>query len=125
MHHNMTLPGLESFQVIGTREENGYYHIYVERPREMTPCPVCQTSTQKIHDYRWQKIKHNRLFNRPTIVWYHKRRYQCHQSSCRKRFDEPNALVARYQRQSQEFNQALGLETIHGKTFKDTAERLL
>ncbi|MDQ0350857.1 hypothetical protein J2R98_000660 [Alkalibacillus filiformis] len=40
----MTLPGLESFQVIGTRDENGFYHIYVERPREMTPCPDCQTS---------------------------------------------------------------------------------
>ncbi|WP_411953318.1 hypothetical protein ACKXGF_08275 [Alkalibacillus sp. S2W] len=48
MHHNRTLPGLESFHVTETREENGYYHIYIERPREIVPCPVCQTSTQKI-----------------------------------------------------------------------------
>ncbi|NIK13490.1 transposase [Alkalibacillus almallahensis] len=123
MHHNMTLPGLESFHVTETREENGYYHIYVERPREVLPCPACQTSTQKIHDYRWQKIKHNRVFNRPTMIWYRKRRYQCHDVACRKRFDETNNLVDRYQRQSQEFNQAIGLETIHGKTFKDTAQR--
>ncbi|MET3681924.1 transposase [Alkalibacillus flavidus] len=123
MYLNMTLPGLESFRVIEAREEKGFFHIHIERPRDWTPCPACQTLTQKVHDYRWQKIKHNRLFNRPTLIWYRKRRYQCHHRTCRKRFDEPNQLVDRYQRHSIEFNQALGLETIHGKTFKDTAQR--
>ncbi|WP_051189163.1 transposase family protein [Halalkalibacillus halophilus] len=75
MLHNITLPGLKSFQTVGTREEEGMYHVYIEKPRETTTCPACESLTNTVHDYRWQKIKHNRVLNRRTNVWYRKRRY--------------------------------------------------
>src|SRR5699024_12095811 len=36
---------------------------------------------------------------------------------------EKNELVDRYQRQSKEFKQSIALELIHGKSFKDVADR--
>src|SRR5699024_12322486 len=50
-----------------------------------------------------------------------KRRYVC--GCCKKRFYEKNELVDRYQRQSKEFKQSIALELIHGKSFKDVADR--
>ncbi len=41
----------------------------------------------------------------------------------KKRFYEKNKLVERYQRQSIEYKQALAIEVIHGKNFKDVADR--
>src|SRR5699024_10485977 len=52
---------------------------------------------------------------------YRKRRYVC--GCCKKRFYEKNELVDRYQRQSKEFKQSIALELIHGKSFKDVADR--
>src|SRR5699024_11918882 len=37
--------------------------------------------------------------------------------------DLKNELVDRYQRQSKEFKQSIALELIHGKSFKDVADR--
>lgn len=44
-------------------------------------------------------------------------------TECGKRFYESNRVVERYQRQSMEFKQALAIELIHGKNFKDVANR--
>src|SRR5699024_9493546 len=38
-------------------------------------------------------------------------------------FMKKNELVDRYQRQSKEFKQSIALELIHGKSFKDVADR--
>ncbi len=40
-----------------------------------------------------------------------------------KRFYEENSIVERYQRQSVEFSQAIGMELINDKNFKDVADR--
>ncbi len=49
-----------------------------------------------------------------------KRRYVC---PCGKKFPEKTRVVKRYQRHTTEWNQALGLRTIQGKNFKDTARK--
>ncbi len=76
-----------------------------------------------MHDYRSQKIKHIKIFGRETLLFYRKRRYKCTNSECNKRFYEANSLVERYQRQSIEFKQAIAIDLINGKNFKDVAVR--
>ena len=71
-------------------------------------------------NYRSQKIQHTKISSRNTVIFYRKRRYIC---GCGKRFYERNPFVERYQRQSNEFKKALGVELIHGKNFKDVAAR--
>lgn len=115
----MIFPGLEEVKVTKTVFSDGIYHIHVECPRKVHQCPLCEKSTTKIHDYRLQKIQHLKIFERYTQLFYRKRRYVC---ICGKRFAEKTNLVGRYQRQSKEWNQAIALRLIKGKTFKETAE---
>src|SRR5699024_8915300 len=111
--------------------ERLYYHRFIyERwcvpppyggGKEATSLSILHTLTNQIHDYRLQKIQHTNIFSRESILFYRKRRYVC--GCCKKRFYEKNELVDRYQRQSKEFKQSIALELIHGKSFKDVADR--
>lgn len=93
--------------------------IYVEMERKTHWCPECGSPTNRIHDYRIQKIKHLKWFERKTELFYKRRRYAC---ACGKRFSEKNSFVERYQRSSIEWNQAIAIKAIKGKTFKETSE---
>jgi len=119
-HNTMNLPGFEGLIITNQEMVEGYFRIDVECPREEHVCPGCGDLTDRIHDYRIQRIQHLKVFERRTEVFYRKRRYVC--VSCGKRFYEQNNLVDRYQRHTKEWNQALGLRVIQGKTFKETAE---
>ncbi len=116
----MNLPGLEDVIITRTEELEGSYYLHVKLPIKKHKCPACGELTSRVHDYRTQKIQHLKLFERTTYLLYRKRRYVC---SCGKRFAEENNIVNRYQRHSIEWNQALGLRTVKGKDFKDTAEQ--
>ena len=118
MHFNMTLPGLEEVTVTRMEEMDGIFRIFVEIPKQIQTCPVCEEPTSRVHDYRTQKVQHLKLFERTTYLYYRKRRYIC---SCGKRFSEMNPIVERYKRHTKEWNQALGLRAIQGMNFKDTA----
>lgn len=118
MYSNMPVPGLQNVIIKKSDEVNGDFHLHVEVPKKKHRCKQCGEWTQRIHDYRTQKIQHLKIFERTTYLFYRKRRYIC---ICGKRFFEDNHLVKRYQRHSKEWNQALGLRVIQGKNFKDTA----
>jgi transposase len=113
------LPGFEEVNITKMEEVDERLCLHIELPLKSHKCPECATSTMKVHDYRIQKIKHLKLFERHTLLFYRKRRYAC---PCGKRFAEKNSFVERYQRLSVEFNQALKIRSIKGKTFKETAE---
>lgn len=115
----MSLLGLKDVLVEKVEQVEGIVRIYVEMERTMHDCPSCGSKTNRIHDYRMQKIKHLKCFERNTELFYRRRRYVC---ACGKRFSETNTFVERYQRSSIEWNQALSIRTIKGKTFKETAE---
>ncbi|HEX7065672.1 MAG TPA: ISL3 family transposase [Bacillales bacterium] len=115
----MNFPGLEEVSVTKAECIDGTYTIHVACPRKVHQCPLCGKQTSKVHDYRLQKIQHLKIFERYTQLFYRKRRYAC---SCGKRFAENTSLVDRYQRQSKEWNQAIALRVIKGKTFKETAD---
>lgn len=121
MHLNciMSFPGLEEVYVKKVECVDGCYHLHIECERKKHKCPSCGTYTQKIHDYRIQRIQHLKLFERKSLLFYRKRRYAC---PCGKRFYETNGFIQRYQRQSLEWNQALQLRIVKGTTFKDTAK---
>lgn len=119
MNSNIVLPGFEEVLVKKTEVIEDKYCFYVEMPIKEHHCPNCGALTRKVHDYRIQKIKHLKLFERHTLIFYRKRRFTC---LCGKRFDEINPFIERYQRLSIEFNQAIKIRSIKGKTFKETAE---
>lgn len=121
LNFNITLPGFEDIIISKTEEREGVYYIYMEMERKPHVCPECGEMTDKVHDYRMQKVRHQHIFGRRTELFYRKRRYQC--PCCTKRFYESNPIVQRYQRQSIDFKKAISLELIHGKSFKDVASR--
>lgn len=119
MNSNIILPGFEEVIVKRTEIIDDKYCFHVEMPVNEHPCPNCGIVTLRVHDYRIQKIKHLKLFERHTVIFYRKRRFLC---VCGKRFAEVNPFVERYQRLSIECNQAIKIRSIKGKTFKETAE---
>ena len=87
---------LDLEDVIITNVENisNQLHIYIELPRAEHICPACGAVTDRVHDYRWQKIKDVPLA-RDTFLYLRKRRYRC---CCGKRFFEKNTFLPRYYR---------------------------
>jgi len=72
MNFNMFLPGFEEVQITKMEKTDNGVALYVEM--ELTPhrCPSCQAITSKVHDYRIQKIRHLKIFERPSFVFYRK-----------------------------------------------------
>ncbi len=119
MNFNMSIPGLKDVLVTKVEEVGEFIRIDVEMERKLHSCPECGGQTNRIHDYRIKRIKHLKWFERNTQLFYRRRRYVC---ACGKRFSEENPFVERFQRSSIEWNQAIVIKEIKGKTFKETAD---
>ena len=96
-YYTEKLLGLQGVEVKNIQEKEESYEISIEQPRKVCICPNCGERTNKIHDYRYQRIKELPAFEKKVILVLRKRRYVC---SCGKRFAEPNSFLARYQRMS-------------------------
>ncbi|MED1608081.1 transposase family protein [Cytobacillus kochii] len=120
MNSTITLPGFEETLIKKTETRNGQYIIHFEMPITLHDCPYCGGQTKKVHDYRITKLKHVKIAERMTILFYRKRRYVC---GCGKRFAEKNPIVDRFQRYSKDWNQMAKLRAVKEKTFKETAEQ--
>ena len=70
--------------------------LTIQLPRKSHICPFCGTSTERIHDYRIQKIKHIPLPHKVYDLFLRKRRYNC--PNCAKHFAEANPFLGKYQR---------------------------
>lgn len=119
MNFNMNFPGLKGCTITNVEERAEIVTIHVEMEPKTHNCPKCGLETNKVHDYRLQKIKHLKWFERMTEIFYKRRRYRC---GCGKRFSEGNPVVERYQRSSIEWNQAVAIRAIKSKTFKEVGE---
>ena len=91
----------ELFGIQGAKYKDGgiegnVYRIEIELPRKTHRCPVCGEQTDRVHDYRKQRIKAGAVNGYHAEVCYRKRRYEC--TGCGKRFYEENSFVGRYQR---------------------------
>lgn len=121
MNFIMNIPGLKGVTIHKVEEIEERIALYVSIPKKEHQCPNCKKMTSKVHDYRIQKIKHLKWFERLTILFYKRRRYVC---ECGKRFSEKSPFVDKYQRYSKEWNQVVGIRSVKAKTFKEAAEVL-
>lgn len=119
MNFTMNFPGLEDVKITKMEQVEDRVVLHVELEVCTHRCPRCQEKTRRVHDYRIQKIKHLKWFERLTSLFYKKRRYAC--GACGKKFAEHNSFVARYQRFSKEWNQAVMVRSVKAKTFKEVA----
>ena len=115
MNFNMIIPGLKDVEVMKIEEMNDRIALYVQMPRCAHQCPACKQETTKVHDYRMQKIKHLKWFERLTILFYKRLRYVC---NCGKRFSEKPPFVDKYQRYSKEWNQVVNVRSVKQKHLK-------
>jgi transposase len=90
------LIGLEDVIVTSVERKDNQLNISLIMPRRIHSCPRCNCSTDKIHDYRIQKIRDISSFGSHTILHLRKRRYVC--PSCKKRFYEQISFLPRYHR---------------------------
>lgn len=100
MHNNITkkLLNLEEFSIEKIKKLPNEIQIHIKKPVQECSCPRCGSNSIKIHDYRTQRIKDAPIRDTAVTFLYQKRRYLC--KSCKKKFYEPNNIVARYHRLS-------------------------
>lgn len=120
MNSNIILPGLEEAIITKTEIREAQYIIHFEMPLRPHICPKCDAETKRVHDYRITKLKHLKIMERMTTLFYRKRRYVC---ECGKRFAETNPIVGRYQRFSKEWNQMAQIRAVKAKSFTETAKQ--
>ena len=90
------LVGLQDIIVNKVEQNEKEMQIYLELKRKDHICPCCSSSTDKIHDYREQKITDIPMSGKRVKLHLRKRRYVCHH--CGKRFYEQNDFLPRYHR---------------------------
>ena len=49
--------GTQGVKLKGFEFKGNIYEVEVEMPRKANKCPVCGEQTDRIHDYREQKVK--------------------------------------------------------------------
>ena len=96
------LLGLEDIIIKKVWEDGSAHHIELELPRCKHSCPCCGAETDRIHDYRKQKIKDISAFGKDVYLYLRKRRYAC--DGCGKRFYEKNSFLPRYHRMTSRKN---------------------
>ena len=96
------LLGLEDIIIKKVWEDESAHHIELELPRRKHICPCCGAETDRIHDYRKQKIKDISAFGKDVYLHLRKRRYVC--DDCGKRFYEKNSFLPRYHRMTSRKN---------------------
>ena len=97
-YYTEKLLGLQEVSIKKICETKEIFEIFIEQPRKQCVCPACGKVTDKIHDYRLQRVKELPAFEKPVVLVLRKRRYAC---SCGKRFAEPNTFLPKYQRMTQ------------------------
>ena len=75
--------GFEDVIVTFAERKDNQFHIHMKMKRKAHECPRCGRITEKIHDYREQRIKDISSFGSYTFIHLRKRRYVC--PSCNKR----------------------------------------
>jgi len=85
VHSNISYHGLKDFIITDSFMKEGVFHPpHKEVEREPHPCPSCNNYTNRVHNYRTQKVQHTNIFSRESILFYRTRRYVC--GYCKKRF---------------------------------------
>lgn len=117
-HHSinnlLNLP--DNFQILSHTSTE----LYIQLERSDHTCPHCGHITDKIHDYRNQKVRDIPLQRRAFHIIFRKRRYVC--PHCRKRFYEENPFLSRYQRQTNRHCQEILIALSDIRTIQSIAD---
>lgn len=97
-YYSEKLLGLQDVEIKKISENEEKIELNVEQKRKICVCPACGGKTDRIHDYRMQRVKELPAFGKKVILLLRKRRYAC---PCGKHFAESNTFLARYQRMTQ------------------------
>lgn len=92
------LLGIQGVCVKNIKESENSLEINIETKRKMQQCPSCKYMTNKVHDYRIQRIQHISVGKKLTFLNLNKRRYCCHH--CGKKFYEDYSFIQKYFRKS-------------------------
>lgn len=98
-HITEKLFGLQDIIIKNIEEDSKTKYIYAQMPRKPHQCPSCGIMTDKIHDYRQQKIKDIPMQGKHTYIILNKRRYVC--PHCKKRFYESVPFVPKKHQMTQ------------------------
>jgi len=110
--------GLQDAEVEKVAENGKIIEITVKLKRKSHICPCCGKRTDKIHDYRVQRIKDLSAFGKPVVIILRKRRYAC---ECGKHFFEENNFVGKYQRRTFRTTQKMLLQLKSVYSYKSVA----
>jgi len=94
--YTQELIGFKDVTVTFAERKDNQLHLHMQMNRKTHKCPRCGKETNKIHDYRMQKVKDISSFGNYTYIHLRKRRYVC--PSCNKRFYEETPFLPRYHR---------------------------
>lgn len=119
-HNIIKLLGIQGVLVKNIKENNSYLEIDIETKRKMQQCPCCNYLTNKIHDYRIQRIQHISVGKRITFLNLNKRRYYCHH--CGKKFYESYSFFQKYFRKSNDVFENVCEDLKRLKNFKTIAK---
>ena len=76
-----------NLKITKIERENGNNIIYIENKKNKVRCTIFNEFTKSIHDrLKPIKIKDLKIYEEPTILYIHKRRFICYK--CKKRFVE-------------------------------------
>ena len=115
------LLGIQGVEIKNFHNFGHLINFDVETKKKFHIFPCCKSKTDKIHDYRSQKIMHSIAYDgRPIYITLRKRRYVC--KNCGKRFYENYNFLEKYYRVTNNVyeNVIKGLESL--KNFKTIAK---
>jgi transposase len=115
------LVGLQDIIVnkVERNEKEIYIHLELERKEHV--CPCCGCHTNKIHDYRTQKIYDIPIHGKHAYLILRKRRYVC--PHCGKRFYEENTFLPRYHRSTNRMTAWIIDKLKSSYSFKDVSSQ--
>lgn len=88
---------IQGVEVKNIHDYGDILNFEIETKKKIHTCPCCKAKTNKIHDYRYQKIMHSVAYdNRSIYITLRKRRYVC--KVCGKRFFENYKFLEKYYR---------------------------
>ena len=88
---------LQGFKVKLLKEDKEKIHIKISTQKSIHICPVCNSETNKIHDYLPEQIINHILINKKQVKLHiKKRRYHC--CNCNKKFIENYEIINKYER---------------------------
>ena len=67
-YYTEKLLGLQEAEVKNILEKEESYEISIEQPRKTCTCPRCGEPTNRIHDYRYQRVKELPAFEKKVIL---------------------------------------------------------